>query len=665
MSVFLQNLLTASLYGSVIIMVILPLRLLLRNAPKNIVCLLWLLAAVRLLVPFQLESTWSLQPDFVQDVPTRLEQTFTPPIDDPVIPESTPGSTEPVPIPSSPTVTAPADPPVTQRRTADPMVIAGWIWVAGAVGLAVYGAGSYLLLRRRATDAVILSEGVWITRLNTAMVLGFFRPKVYLCAGLDETQQEFVLRHEKCHIRRGDHWWKPLGFLALAIHWFNPLVHLGYWLLCRDLEMACDEAVIRNLDLSQRKSYSAALLSCSAHRHTIAACPVAFGEVSVKERIKNVLNYKKPAFWIVLVAVIAIVVVAVCFLTSPGKPEEEPASAYWGIEAFPQFPTASSVTMLLTQAGVTPEEGYCYDESYTLEVWDGSPWKAVEPITTPTFSEEVLWVNLGGKTSIFIDWSPYYGELPSGIYRICKTFRDPATGATRTFQIQFELNLNTITIPDHALSANDEKTLQMLELAMEKLRQQESYYFVSEMTLDGYPPQTGSTTVFAGNGDRWMYHQQVHMRVTSENWSSGNMLLDGTQYRYGHAQHYTADRNWTVATKNQQTNPHWLLRSHILQENITLVMTSYTADTIVITLYFDGAPRDSWEGTCYGYVQTWHLDLSWNLLGVTEGCTMLHSTDGVDYYVRTTTEIQILDTDPAEITAWLDAVEAEIRADNP
>lgn len=445
MSAFLQSLLTASLYGSVIIAAILLLRLLLRKAPKTIICLLWLLAAVRLLVPFQIESKLSMQPDFVQDVPIQLEQSMAPsstsPAENPGIPEATPGPSVPVQSPSSPAVTTPVDPPISGTRHADPAAVAGWIWAVGAAGMMAYSAASYWLLRRRVADAVILSEGVWITKINTAMVLGFFRPRIYLNAGMDEQQRDFVLQHEKCHIRRGDHWWKPLGFLVLSIHWFNPLVWLGYILLCKDLEMACDEAVIRDFNLPQRKSYCAALLSCNAHRHALAICPVAFGEVSVKERIKNVLSYQKPTFWIILTAVIAAAVVALCFLTTPAgdNPEKETVDD-WGITVSAENVTGTSVTFLFTQSGPAGDGGYAYGQAYTLEIWHSSSWEPVQPVKTPMFTKELLWLNLNGETRVHIDWAPFYGQLPTGYYRIGKTITNASSGATKTYHICFQLN---------------------------------------------------------------------------------------------------------------------------------------------------------------------------------------------------------------------------------
>lgn len=331
---FFVNLMTASLHGGIIIAAIGLLRLCLKKAPRKWICLLWLLAAVRLVLPFAPESSFSLQPDI--DTPTQsqtdtdpgnLSQQPEPDYDPvtPIVPETEP-DTPVINVPETePNVagTTPNEAPVQTPATVDSATVAAWVWLTGAVALCLYSAISFLQLKKQVRSAVIVEEGVWqCPNLDTPFVLGFFRPQIYLTAGMNSEQWEFVLRHERCHIRRLDHWWKALGFAILAMHWFNPLVWLAYVLLCQDLETACDEAVVKDMDLATRKAYSLALLSCSAKRRIIAACPVAFGEISVKRRIKNVLSYKKPKLWITLLAIVAIVFVAVCFLTDPISDDE-------------------------------------------------------------------------------------------------------------------------------------------------------------------------------------------------------------------------------------------------------------------------------------------------------------------------------------------------------
>lgn len=196
-------------------------------------------------------------------------------------------------------------------------VLAG-IWLFGIAALFLYSAVSYWRLRRKVCEAVILRGNIYQSeKVCSPFVLGIIRPKIYLPYHMDSREMDHVIAHEQTHIRRKDHWWKPLGFLLLTTHWFNPLMWLSYILLCQDIELACDEKVIRKMSNEQRADYTQALVACSVDRRLITACPLAFGEIGVKERVKSVMNYKKPAFWIVLASVIVCAVIAVCFLTNP------------------------------------------------------------------------------------------------------------------------------------------------------------------------------------------------------------------------------------------------------------------------------------------------------------------------------------------------------------
>ena len=304
-----SRILEISLSGGIIAAAVLALRLILRRAPRRTVCLLWLLAVLRLLVPFEIQSSWSLQPELPDGAftpPVREEYFDSGTVDAPVPPEYLEDAVEyplqQVPVP---------------EKSTEPVEILPWVWAAGVVLLGIHGVVSYLRLKRRVRDSVILEEGVWLCPgLGTAFVLGFFRPKIYLPILL-EGERELVLLHERQHIRRLDHWWKLAAFAAVAVHWFNPLAWVTYILLCRDMELACDQETVKGMDNATRKAYSAALLNCAVKRSGIAACPVAFGEISVRERIKMVLNYKKPGFWVTTIALIAAIAVGVCFLTSP------------------------------------------------------------------------------------------------------------------------------------------------------------------------------------------------------------------------------------------------------------------------------------------------------------------------------------------------------------
>ena len=193
-----------------------------------------------------------------------------------------------------------------------------FIWTAGCVILLLYAVGSYILLRRKTGAAFNNGENIYICDdIDTPFILGIFSPKIYIPSLLTEEERGYVIAHEKAHLKRLDCVWKPLGFILLAVYWFNPLSWVAYILLCRDIELACDERVIADKDIEYKKQYAMTLLNCSSPKKMVSACPLAFGEVSVKTRIKTVLNYKKPAFWLVLAAVAACVVVMVCFMTNP------------------------------------------------------------------------------------------------------------------------------------------------------------------------------------------------------------------------------------------------------------------------------------------------------------------------------------------------------------
>lgn len=192
------------------------------------------------------------------------------------------------------------------------------LWLAGVILFTGYAVYSYARIRRQVAEAMWLRENLWICdEVKSPFILGLRKPKIYLSSSMDEVLYPYVIAHEQAHLKRGDQWWKPLGFLILAIHWFQPFVWVAYLLFCNDLELACDESAVKKLNAQERKNYSYALLSCSMQRRLVTVCPLAFGEVGVKKRVKEILNYKKPTFWVVLAAVAVCVIVAVCFLTNP------------------------------------------------------------------------------------------------------------------------------------------------------------------------------------------------------------------------------------------------------------------------------------------------------------------------------------------------------------
>ena len=310
MNVLFLKIINMSISASWLVMAVLILRLVLKKAPKWVNVLLWGIVAVRLICPFSFESALSLIPSaetFPEKAisgPSFDVQTGITPVDNRINDYLGDRYFEGVTVPAN--------------NGNHMMNILSIVWTIGILLLIAYTVISYWRLHReidtagRYKDNLFQSENV-----SSPFVLGLIKPRIYLPFYMNGHDLEHVVAHERAHIRRKDHWWKPLGFLLLTIHWFNPFMWLSYVLLCRDIELACDEKVIRELGNEQRADYTQALVACSINRRTIAACPLAFGEVGVKERVKSVMNYKKPAFGIVILAVIACVGVAVCFLTNP------------------------------------------------------------------------------------------------------------------------------------------------------------------------------------------------------------------------------------------------------------------------------------------------------------------------------------------------------------
>ncbi len=307
MTELLYKIANMSISASILVLVVLVLRLVLQKAPKWVSVLLWGLVAIRLICPFSVESTCSLMPgtDWIQ------EQAY---VSDSILPDtlsafSSSGE-------NSASVSPQDEPVITIKKNPNYAVLIPYF--LGAAGMMGYMLVSYLCMYRRIRTAEHFHANIYRTlHVPSPVVFGIIRPRIYLPADMNETGMAYVIAHEQAHIRRRDHWWKPLGFFLLTIHWFNPILWIAYMLLCRDIEMACDEKVIRDMGDEERADYSQALLECSVSRRMISACPLAFGEIGVKTRIKSVLHYKKPAFWLMVFAGIVFAAAAVCFLTNP------------------------------------------------------------------------------------------------------------------------------------------------------------------------------------------------------------------------------------------------------------------------------------------------------------------------------------------------------------
>ncbi len=322
-------------------------RLLLRRAPRWITVAMWALVGVRLVCPVTLESSVSLVPS-AETVPPQIIYSPAPTVHtgfeavnsaiNPVISES-----------FAPTPGASVNPMQVLLE------ILGILWVVGMAVMIIYTAFSYVLVRRKVREATPMCGNVWLCdHVRSPFILGLIKPRIYLPSDIAEADIEYVLAHERSHLKRRDHWWKPLGFLILTVYWFNPLMWIAYFLLCRDIEYACDERVLRAMGESAKAPYSEALINCSVPRRAIAACPLAFGEVGVKSRIRSVLNYKKPAFWVIAAALVLCIVLGVCFLTNPKAKVKN--------EEFPPLPICDSglegVAIELTAADISSDYPY-------------------------------------------------------------------------------------------------------------------------------------------------------------------------------------------------------------------------------------------------------------------------------------------------------------------
>ena len=482
MRALFSNLLTASVSGSIVILAVLVLRLVLRKTPKKFICMLWMVAGLRLLLPVPLQSRFSLQPPTIRLPQSETLQTYLVPL-----------------------------------------------WCIVAVSLLCASLISYAHLRRQVKDARKVRGGWECEGLETAFVLGFLKPKIYIPAGINDNTRQQILAHERTHLDKGDHWIKLIGFLALVLHWFNPLVWVSYILLCKDIEMACDQRVVQFMDLPERKAYSAALLDCSTHKVHYAACPVAFGEVSVKYRIKSVLSYKKPAFWISLLGVLAIAFVAVCLGTNPVEKQEDPEAALvqssrqnpetfapatapaslenpdWGVTSYVSecTPTGGTLTLVIEERFCQSSDSIAITDA-SLERWNGTDWEEVPGLSGGkilTFGAMGFAQSRTYATDTWpipMDWSLRYGSLSDGDYRVKAVMKSDTQSATfyAPFQIYRE-----------ALPSAEESALARCTAALQSLYQRGCYsILISQKQAfgDGLSPVLRLTRM--GNTERSDYY---------------------------------------------------------------------------------------------------------------------------------------------------------------
>lgn len=358
MSELFLTILNISITASYIALVAIVLRMLLKRIPKWITCILWALLAIRLLVPFSFESRLSLVPS---SEPVKSESVISSVVEEnyqalkpqtPVIEQEAPDSPQaPVIEQDNPNSVQNPVTPITPDKSEDtpaenitpntPQIslteekekentfakifpILSYVWAGGVLLMLLYSVISFVRLKRRVRASFVTDKNIYICDdISTPFILGIIKPRIYLPSALSGEELEYITSHEKAHLKRLDHLWKPLGFVLLSVHWFNPLMWISYILLCRDIELACDEKVLKDLGTDNKKHYSQTLLTFSTERRLVSACPLAFGEVGVKQRIKNIINYKKPAFWVTLLCLLLCLAVGFCFLTNPVSKKEK------------------------------------------------------------------------------------------------------------------------------------------------------------------------------------------------------------------------------------------------------------------------------------------------------------------------------------------------------
>ena len=322
------KILNMSLSASWLILAVMVLRLLLKKAPRQSMCLLWGLVALKLIIPFSPESVLSLIPSN-EVIPDNITMESHPHINSGIVYIDTA---------VNPVMESNLSPQIGDSVNPMQVVahIAGIIWCIGVICCLAYALISFIRLKMKVRASKKIGRNIYACdEVVSPFILGIFRPVIYIPSGMGRETTDYVIAHENAHLKRGDHFWKPLGFIILSVYWFNPLCWVAYILLCRDIEYACDEKVIRDKDNEYVNSYSQALLDCNAQRKIIAACPLAFGETDVKGRIRGILNYKKTAFWVILISLIACVICAICFMTKPKQEEPETAIAEADTETAP------------------------------------------------------------------------------------------------------------------------------------------------------------------------------------------------------------------------------------------------------------------------------------------------------------------------------------------
>lgn len=564
MEAFFLKIVNMSITASWLVAAVFSVRLLFKKAPKWILCFLWGLVAIRLICPFAIESNLSLIPDTepvsrnivylsesmkpargeILDSEGKIIMERHPPAatgeildgQGNVILEKTNG------VPSYP-----EEPPAQVWIS-----YLSKIWIVGICGMFLYTVASYHLLKRRVATAIPAKRGIKQSEyVDSPFVLGILRPVIYLPFGMEDGDMAYVIAHERAHIRRRDHWWKPLGFLLLSVYWFNPVLWAAYVLLCRDIEAACDEKVIRDMDQADRRAYSTALLNCSVHRRRIAACPIAFGEVGVKKRVKGVMHYKKPAFWIILIALIVCGIVAVCFLTNP-------------VSALPITMRADYVNRAQADLKFIIDDSlaegeYQISEDYVLEALERGSWHKVENLSKNQPSEPIYAVqseDADFDAWSLLHWEESYGRLPDGTYRIRKDITiHHGSDDPKTHPVYVEFTIGG-TADDYVTYTLENVTptganLYEQETVEDEFQLLYSDGFWLESYQDGQWKYVEPTEYIEPilRKEKHFIHQSVYPSSRIElDWSALYGALPNGKYRIAREVTYTAEENLSVCT---------------------------------------------------------------------------------------------------------------------
>lgn len=444
-----QNLLKVSLTASIVILFVIAIRLLLKRAPKIFSYALWGIVLLRLLVPVSIESPVSVVPELVTAPKTEIVAPVSPGTAFELPEEYVADENRIENIP----ITVPSNEPVKQTpKSMDIADCLPFIWIFGVASMVLYSAVSYRKLQKRVRAALPIERGIYIAdNIDTPFVMGLFRPVVYLPGVLTKTEQAYILAHEQHHIRRGDHVFKALGFLALAIYWFNPLVWVAFILAGRDMEMSCDEAVIRKLGADIRANYSASLLNLATGHRVFSITPLAFGEGNPTGRVRNLARWRKPALWVTIICAVLCAALAVCLLTDRETPAEtEPPageteltekesaeSDAWGVVVNAEEVSRTGATASFLYNG--EPDTLSYDDFFSLERLSDGVWVPVSELPEYTATVVNSVYPLYSDRRMVHRWSDRFGELPDGHYRLGKKIIHNGTGEERIAYGQFSI----------------------------------------------------------------------------------------------------------------------------------------------------------------------------------------------------------------------------------